>query len=143
MSSKRLTCLMSLFAGLMLTAAPASAQEWWNPTRWFTPQRAYVAQPVYRTCPNGNCTPVTTGYPPGYVVNRPVVPVTSGTAACPGGNCAGKCRGNCTTGKCTNGNCGATAAPYRPASSNYPVSSNLKLVPTSGNSRTRPSPFYE
>ena len=144
MSLKRLTCLLSVFAGLSLCAAPVSAQEWWNPVGWFSPQRTYVARPTYGNCPNGNCyaAPATYGYQRGYVVNRASAPATYGTSACPGGNCAGKCNGNCTTGNCANGRCGATAMPYRPTS-NRPVSGNLQLVPTSGQGRTRPSPFYE
>lgn len=139
MSLKSSMFAFAFLAGIICSATPAPAQEWWNPVSWFTPTRTYVARPVYAApCPNGNCYPTTYGYQPTYTV--------AGARSCPGGNCSGNCaNGSCTTGSCANGSCGASVMPYRANSANAPVGNNPQLVPASGNSgsRNRPSPFYQ
>lgn len=68
MTLKWMVAAVTVCAGLTISVSPASAQDWWNPGRWFSPAPTYAYRPAYNSsCPGGVCRP--NGYTAGYCRN--------------------------------------------------------------------------
>lgn len=133
MALKWMVAAAVVCAGLTINVSSASAQDWWNPGRWFSPKPAYAYTPAYNSsCPGGVCRP--NGYTAGY---------------CPNGNCgAGTCGPmGCRNGWCRNGSCGNRAPVYAPATPGYrsgPPADYFNPTPVSNyRGSVSRGPFYE